>query len=93
MKDKKLPLRKCVGCRDMKDKRILVRVVLNADGSLFVDETGKAHGRGAYLCKNSADCLQQAYKTKSLEKSLKHHVPQSVYNLLEASINESLIIE
>ena len=82
MKSRKLPLRRCVGCREMLDKRILIRVVLNADGNLSVDETGKAHGRGAYLCKNNADCLQQARKTKSLEKSLKCKIPESIYESL-----------
>ena len=75
----------------MKDKRFLIRVVLNADGHLFLDETGKANGRGAYLCKDNADCLQQARKAKSLEKSLKCRV--DIYDLIQANINESLKIE
>jgi len=90
---KKTPLRRCVGCREMKDKRLLVRVVLNADNHLFLDETGKAHGRGAYLCKDDANCLQQARKAKSLEKSLKCRVSIDIYDLMQANINESLTIE
>jgi len=93
MTNKKTPLRRCVGCREMKDKRFLVRVVLNADGNLFIDKTGKANGRGAYLCNDNANCQQQARKAKSLEKSLKCRVPIDIYDLIQTNINESLTIE
>ena len=91
--NKKIPLRRCVGCREMIEKRAMVRIVINADGDLFIDETGKANGRGAYLCKCNLSCLQHARKAKCVEKSLKCRVPESIYDLIEANINKSLIIE
>ena len=78
---KKMPQRRCVGCREMKDKPQVVRIVCNADGNISIDETGKAHGRGAYICKN-ADCLKKAQKSKGLERSFKRAVPQEIYDTL-----------
>jgi len=67
----------------MKDKRLLIRLSLNADGKMSIDETGKAHGRGAYLCKDNADCFQQARKSKGLERSLSSRVPENIFEKLK----------
>jgi len=82
---KKIPQRRCVGCRDMKDKFLLIRIVANANGDIMPDTTGKAHGRGAYLCKNN-ECLEKAQKSKGLERSLKRAIPQEMYATLKTTI-------
>lgn len=79
MKVKKIPLRKCLGCSEGKPKRELIRIVKNKDGDIFVDLTGKANGRGAYICKNS-DCLEKAIKSKRLNKALEIEVPDKIYD-------------
>ncbi len=78
MKTKKIPLRKCLGCSEGKPKRELIRIVKNKDGDIFVDLTGKANGRGAYICKNSL-CLEKAAKSKRLNKALEVEIPDKVY--------------
>ena len=80
-KVKKTPQRRCVGCREMKDKPTLIRVVSSADGSLSLDPTGKTPGRGAYLCKND-ECFTKAQKSKGLERSIKRAIPQEIYDIL-----------
>ena len=70
----------------MKDKPQILRIVCNADGSISIDETGKAHGRGAYICKN-VDCLKKAQKSKGLERSFKRAVPQEIYDTLTNAIS------
>ena len=65
MKQKKIPLRMCIGCKQMFPKKELLRIVIPKDGEVTTDLTGKAHGRGAYLCKNE-ECLNKALKQKSL---------------------------
>jgi hypothetical protein len=82
MKSKKIPQRRCVGCREMKDKISLLRIVANADGEIKFDPNGKAQGRGAYICKNP-ECLQKTQKSKGLERSLKRAVPSEIYMVLE----------
>jgi hypothetical protein len=77
-KPKVVPQRRCVGCREMKDKISLVRVVVNSEGEISLDPSGKASGRGAYVCKNP-DCLQKAQKSKGFERSLKRAVPSEIY--------------
>jgi hypothetical protein len=77
----KNPKRRCVGCREMKDKASLVRVTANADGKISLDRSGKAAGRGAYVCKNP-ECLQKAQKSKGFERSLKRAVPSEIYDAL-----------
>ena len=69
MKDRKIPMRKCVGCMTSKEKKELVRIA-GFEGQLSVDLTGRAKGRGAYLCKDNPDCWEKAYKRKALERSL-----------------------
>ena len=68
MKEKKVPMRMCVGCREMKPKKELLRVVRSPEGSVSLDPTGRKPGRGAYVC-HSADCLKRAIKQKQLERA------------------------
>lgn len=81
MTKKRIPSRICVGCREPKEKRSMVRVVRTADNKICLDETGKMNGRGAYICKNT-QCLQQAIQSKGLERSLKIQIPEDIINLL-----------
>ena len=75
---KKIPMRQCMGCRERKAKRELIRVVRCTDGSVCLDFSGKLNGRGAYLC-NDVACLQKAQKSKALERSLEVPIPEEVY--------------
>ena len=84
MKQKSIPLRKCTGCQEMKDKRSLVRVVKSENGEFSVDFTGKKPGRGAYICPN-LECLEKAKKSKGLERSFKTPVPARFTKSLERS--------
>ena len=79
---KKVPLRQCVGCGEMKGKKDMMRVLRTAEGDICLDTTGKKNGRGAYLCK-SGDCLKKARKNKGLERSFKMNIPNEVYDSLE----------
>lgn len=81
MKKRKTPLRKCIGCGELKDKRELVRVVRNKAGEVSLDTTGKAQGRGAYICPEKA-CLELAIKNRGLNRSFKCEVPKAVYDKL-----------
>ena len=81
MKTRKIPLRKCTGCQEMKDKRELIRIVRNDEGIFSLDTTGKKPGRGAYICKNE-ECLKKAKKSRGLERSFKTSVPDEVYESL-----------
>ena len=83
---KKIPMRQCIGCQEMKSKKELIRVLKTCDEEIVVDTTGKKNGRGAYLCKN-AECLKKAKKTKSLERSLKVDIPTDVFELLEKELD------
>ena len=84
--NKKVPMRQCVGCQEMKSKKELIRVLKTCDEEIVVDTTGKKNGRGAYLCKN-AECLKKAKKTKSLERSLKVDIPTDVFEQLEKELD------
>ena len=79
---KKIPQRQCMGCRERKAKRELIRVVRGTDGEVSLDFGGKKNGRGAYICPNM-ECLRKAQKAKSLERSLEVPIPQEVYDRLE----------
>ena len=81
MAQKKIPMRQCVGCREMKPKKELVRVVRSPEGEISLDFKGKAPGRGAYLCPNTA-CLQKARKTKALERSFDTAISPDIYDAL-----------
>ena len=85
---KKIPMRQCVGCGEMKGKKEMMRVLKTAeDDSICLDITGKKNGRGAYLCKNR-DCLIKARKNKGLERSFKINIPNEVYDTLEKEFDE-----
>jgi len=82
MAEKKIPLRKCTGCNEMKPKKELIRVLKTPEGEIILDKTGKKNGRGAYLC-NSLECLKKAGKTRGLERSLQIKIPDEIYETLE----------
>ena len=82
---KKIPMRQCAGCREMKPKRELIRVVRSPEGAISLDATGKSSGRGVYICR-SAECLKKARKSNSLSRSLDTPIPDEVYEALEAGI-------
>lgn len=84
---KKIPMRQCVGCGEMKSKRDMMRVLKIADGSIVLDTTGRKNGRGAYLCMNR-ECLMKAVKNKGLERSFKMSIPQEIYENLEREFKE-----
>lgn len=86
-KNKKNPLRKCVGCSQSKDKKEFIRIIKTKDEQVLVDITGRANGRGAYICKDVA-CLKKAHKSKGLERSLKIAIPDDVYEILEKEMND-----
>ena len=81
-KPKKIPQRQCVGCREMKEKRDLIRVVKSPEGEISLDFRGKKPGRGAYVCP-SADCLKRARKSRALERAFSAQIPAEVYDALE----------
>ena len=85
---KKIPLRQCVGCGEMKSKKEMMRVLKTADSDIVLDVTGKKNGRGAYLC-ISEECLMKARKNKGLERSFKMSIPDDVYKKLEKEFEES----
>ena len=85
--NKKIPLRQCVGCMELKEKKSMMRVLKTPEGDIVLDTTGKKNGRGAYLCK-SAECLSMAVKSKGLERSLKVQIPKEVYEALEKEFSE-----
>ena len=89
MAEKKIPMRKCTGCGEMKPKKELIRVLKAADSEeILLDTTGRKNGRGAYLC-NFLDCFQKARKTRGLERSLQMKIPDEIYETLERELNTS----
>lgn len=86
MKSRAKPQRRCVGCREMRDKPTLIRIVRGVAGGYFIDTTTKACGRGAYLCK-SVDCFKKAVKQRSFERSFKAKIDNSIYEDLEKMVN------
>ena len=82
MKTRKIPMRMCVGCREMKEKRELLRIVKNAEGQISFDRVGKAPGRGAYICPQT-DCLKKARKSRALERAFGVSIPDEIYEVLE----------
>ena len=88
MNEKKIPMRQCVGCRESKEKKQLIRIVKN-DQEITIDRTGKKNGRGAYLCDN-LECLVKARKNRGLNRAFRMEVDESVYEELERQLlNES----
>ena len=82
MSMKKVPLRQCIGCGEMKNKKEMIRVIKTADEEILLDATGRKNGRGAYLCP-SMECMKKAVKSKGLERSFKMAIPKEVYEALE----------
>ena len=86
MANKKIPLRKCVGCAEMKEKKQRLRVIKTSEEEIVLDVTGKKNGRGAYICA-SPQCLEKARKNKGLERSLKTAIPEEVYDSLKKEMS------
>ncbi len=86
MKPKKIPMRMCVGCREMKPKKELIRVVRAPDGSVSMDPVGKKPGRGAYVCRSAA-CLQRAIKQRQLERQLEVQLTEDVAAQLQQELD------
>ena len=84
-KVKKIPQRQCVGCREMKDKKALLRVVKSPEGQVSLDFSGKKPGRGAYVCHDVA-CLKRARKSRALERAFSMAIPAEVYDAMEAEL-------
>ena len=82
---KKIPVRQCVGCREHRPKRELVRVVRSPEGTVSLDYSGKANGRGAYLCRRP-ECLQKAVKTRALERAFEAQIPDEIVLRLEKEL-------
>ena len=78
---KKIPQRQCMGCRERKDKKAMLRVVRKPDGTVGLDFSGKLNGRGAYVCPDP-ECLKKAQRSKALERCLEVAIPQEVYDLM-----------
>ncbi len=83
---RKTPLRKCTGCGEMKPKTELIRIVRSSEGAINLDLTGKASGRGAYICKNR-NCLKLAHKARRLEKAFSCAIPNIIYEEIEGELN------
>ena len=84
---KKIPQRTCLGCMQSKNKSELVRIVKQNDGKIFIDKTGKANGRGAYIC-NNIECLEKAIKSKRLERAFEQKIDNEIYESLRGVIVE-----
>ena len=83
---KKVPMRKCVGCGEMKSKKEMMRVLKTTEDEFVLDATGKKNGRGAYLC-FSKECFEKAVKGKGLERSFKQPIPKEIYEKLEKEMD------
>lgn len=86
---KKIPQRMCVGCREMREKRQLIRIVRTPEGNVVLDRTGKMSGRGAYLCPEE-QCLTKAKKSHGLERSLNITIPDEVYDRLFKEMSDEV---
>ena len=87
MQQKKIPQRQCMGCRERKEKREMIRVVRSPEGTVSLDFRGKAPGRGAYICLDKA-CLKKALRSKALDRSLEVTIPEEIYARLEQEMEE-----
>ncbi|MDO5002264.1 MAG: YlxR family protein [Eubacteriales bacterium] len=85
---KKIPMRQCLGCREMKPKKELIRVVRSPEGDISLDFKGKAPGRGAYICPN-AQCLKKAVRARALEKAFSAQIPEEVYEKLNVEMERA----
>ncbi len=89
MQTKKVPMRMCVGCGEMKPKRSLIRVVKTPEDTIKIDLNGKMNGRGAYVCART-ECLNKAHKSKRLERTFKTQISEEIYKQLEKELNDEL---
>lgn len=87
MKQKKVPMRMCLGCQEMKPKKELIRVVKSKENDISIDFTGKKPGRGAYICK-STSCFESARKQKRLERAFETAISEEIYNMLKQQLEE-----
>ena len=87
MSVKKIPLRQCIGCGEMKSKKEMIRVIKTAEDQILLDATGRKNGRGAYLCP-SMECFKKAVKGRGLERSFKMAIPREVYETLKKEMEE-----
>ena len=87
MANKKIPMRQCKGCGEMKPKKEMLRIIKTAEEEILLDTTGRKNGRGAYICPNS-ECLKKAVKGKGLERSFKMAIPKDVYEMLTKEMEE-----
>ena len=87
MSQKKIPLRKCIGCGNMLPKKELIRVVHTPEDEFFIDTTGKRNGRGAYICPD-AECLEKALKTKAINRSFSANVPDEIGEKLKKELSD-----
>lgn len=87
MNQKKVPLRQCTGCRELKNKKAMIRIIKTPEETIVIDTTGKKNGRGAYICPNY-DCFEKARKSKALERSLKISIPNELYETLKEELKD-----
>ena len=87
-KVKKIPQRQCVGCRTMKDKKALIRVVKSPEGDVSLDTMGRKPGRGAYVCPD-VECLRKARKSRALERAFETQIPPEVYDAMERQLGDN----
>lgn len=87
MKQKKIPMRRCCGCNEQKPKKELIRVVRSAEGEISLDLTGKASGRGAYIC-NNLECLKKARKSRRIDRTFEVTIPDGIYDKMEEEISK-----
>jgi uncharacterized protein len=88
MKQKKIPLRMCLGCQEMKPKKELIRVVKNKENEISVDFVGKKPGRGAYICRQIS-CFDKARKGKRLERAFESAISEEIYEILKKQLEEN----
>lgn len=88
MANKKIPMRKCVGCAQMKEKRELIRIVRSPEGEIHLDLTGKMSGKGAYICRNS-ECFRKAVKAKRFERAFECAIPTEVFDKIGKELEKS----
>ena len=84
---KKIPLRQCIGCGEMKSKKEMIRVLKTTEDEIVIDATGRRNGRGAYICP-SMECFKKAVKSRGLERSLKMAIPKEVYEALDKEMEQ-----
>ena len=87
MNNRKIPMRKCIGCGEMKSKKEMLRIVRTTEGEFVLDATGRQNGRGAYICRNK-ECLLKAISSKGLERSFKQAIPVDVYESLKKEMDQ-----